>query len=208
VLKCSIRFEASLISQSAPAEKLLRSQAITSAPKTSFNAAAGTNDLFSDLLSSQAVLPSDGLPALCQQLAGVELVGDRTQRPDRTSEMAAQQKNQSAGEILIDLADARHGTIPQTEREPEAICRGSNIPPGSSEPLFMSSKEFFMRTQLSQLLRRFARDDRGVTLVEYGIALILAIAVGTTALANLGGEVSTQMGDAEALMAADPTAGP
>lgn len=38
-----------------------------------------------------------------------------------------------------------------------------------------------MRTQLSQLLRRFARDDRGVTLVEYGIALILAIAVGTTA---------------------------
>lgn len=65
-----------------------------------------------------------------------------------------------------------------------------------------------MRIQLSQLLRRFARDDRGVTLVEYGIALILAIAVGTTALANLGGEVSTQMGDAEALMAADPTAGP
>ena len=57
-----------------------------------------------------------------------------------------------------------------------------------------------MRIQLSQLLRRFARDDRGVTLVEYGIALILAIAVGTTALTNLGTEVSTQMEDAEGLM--------
>ena len=62
-----------------------------------------------------------------------------------------------------------------------------------------------MRTQLSQLLRRFARDDRGVTLVEYGIALILAIAVGTTALTNLGTEVSTQMEDAEGLMEAPVT---
>jgi Flp pilus assembly pilin Flp len=69
----------------------------------------------------------------------------------------------------------------------------------------MSSKEFFMRIQLSQLLRRFARDDRGVTLVEYGIALILAIAVGTTALTNLGTEVSTQMEDAEGLMEAPVT---
>jgi pilus assembly protein Flp/PilA len=75
------------------------------------------------------------------------------------------------------------------------------FPPGSSEPLFMSSKEYFMRTQLSQLFSRFARDDRGVTLVEYGIALILAIAVGTTALTNLGDEVQDQMGDAETLMA-------
>ncbi len=57
-----------------------------------------------------------------------------------------------------------------------------------------------MRTQLSQLLRRFARDDRGVTLVEYGIALVLAIAVGTTALTNLGAEVSGQMNDADAAM--------
>lgn len=65
-----------------------------------------------------------------------------------------------------------------------------------------------MRSTLSQLFSRFARDDRGVTLVEYGIALILAIAVGTTALANLGGEVSAQMGDAEALMETDPVAAP
>ena len=58
-----------------------------------------------------------------------------------------------------------------------------------------------MRTQISQLFRRFARDDRGVTLVEYGIALVLAIVVGTTALLALGGEVVANMGDAQTEMA-------
>lgn len=58
-----------------------------------------------------------------------------------------------------------------------------------------------MRTEISQLFRRFARDDRGVTLVEYGIALVLAIVVGTTALLALGGEVVANMGDAQTVMA-------
>lgn len=57
-----------------------------------------------------------------------------------------------------------------------------------------------MRTQISQLFRRFARDDRGVTLVEYGIALVLAITVGTGALVALGGEVDGQMTEAQIAM--------
>lgn len=57
-----------------------------------------------------------------------------------------------------------------------------------------------MRTKLTSLFRRFSRDDRGVTLVEYGIALILAISVGTVALTNLGTDVSGQMDEAGVLM--------
>jgi Flp pilus assembly pilin Flp len=35
-------------------------------------------------------------------------------------------------------------------------------------------------------VRRFGHDEEGVTLVEYGIAIALAVAVGTGALAALG----------------------
>ena len=49
-------------------------------------------------------------------------------------------------------------------------------------------------------LEQFRSDDRGVTLVEYGIALILAVTLGGGALALLAGEVGTQMGDAQAIM--------
>lgn len=54
-----------------------------------------------------------------------------------------------------------------------------------------------MLSKLTSLFARFSRDEKGVTLVEYGIALILAIAVGTTALTELGGAVSGKMGVAE-----------
>ncbi|MCF1710971.1 Flp family type IVb pilin [Tabrizicola sp. J26] len=57
-----------------------------------------------------------------------------------------------------------------------------------------------MLSKLTSLFARFSRDEKGVTLVEYGIALILAIAVGTIALTNLGNEVSGQMDDAQAAM--------
>ena len=42
-------------------------------------------------------------------------------------------------------------------------------------------------------LRRFGRDERGVTLVEYGIAIALAVVLGTGALATLGGNIGTAM---------------
>lgn len=50
------------------------------------------------------------------------------------------------------------------------------------------------------ILKKFRRDEKGVTLVEYGIALILAIGVGSAALGLLSGEVNTQLGDAQVVM--------
>jgi Flp pilus assembly pilin Flp len=40
----------------------------------------------------------------------------------------------------------------------------------------------------------FVRDDRGVTLVEYGIAITVAILVGTLALPNLATSIGGVMG--------------
>lgn len=50
------------------------------------------------------------------------------------------------------------------------------------------------------LTKKFLADDTGVTLVEYGIALILAITVGAVLLNGLGAEVNTQLGEAQAVM--------
>ncbi|MCE6970010.1 Flp family type IVb pilin [Cereibacter sphaeroides] len=44
--------------------------------------------------------------------------------------------------------------------------------------------------------KSFRRDEEGVTLVEYGIAIVLAITVGTGALIGLGGDINGQMDDA------------
>lgn len=57
-----------------------------------------------------------------------------------------------------------------------------------------------MRNALITTWTRFRHSDEGVTLVEYGIALILAIVVGGVALTNLGGSVSGQMDAASGLM--------
>ncbi|WP_127903636.1 Flp family type IVb pilin [Solirhodobacter olei] len=51
-------------------------------------------------------------------------------------------------------------------------------------------------------LKRFHKDEKGVTLVEYGIALTLALIVGGTALTNLAGSVSNQMGVAQTALCA------
>jgi pilus assembly protein Flp/PilA len=47
---------------------------------------------------------------------------------------------------------------------------------------------------------RFRHCDEGVTLVEYGIAIALAVAVGTGALLALGGQINTSLGVAGAAM--------
>ena len=57
-----------------------------------------------------------------------------------------------------------------------------------------------MRTTILNLLNRFRRDDAGVTLVEYGIALTLAVVVGTLALTTLAGGVTGEMGQATAIL--------
>ncbi|MFZ1725984.1 MAG: hypothetical protein WAU13_04915 [Albidovulum sp.] len=41
---------------------------------------------------------------------------------------------------------------------------------------------------------QFRHCDEGVTLVEYGIAIALAITVGTGALLTLGGQINTSIG--------------
>lgn len=40
----------------------------------------------------------------------------------------------------------------------------------------------------------FTDDERGVTLVEYGIAISLALLVGVASLTTLGTEISTALG--------------
>ncbi|MCV2867984.1 hypothetical protein OEW28_05030 [Defluviimonas sp. WL0002] len=50
-----------------------------------------------------------------------------------------------------------------------------------------------MRDALTKLFARFRKDDEGVTLVEYGIALILAVTVGVTVLGGLAEDVNLQM---------------
>lgn len=57
-----------------------------------------------------------------------------------------------------------------------------------------------MRDRFLNLLIRFRHDDEGVTLVEYGVALLLAVTVGTVALVTLGGDITTAMGRAGGLM--------
>ncbi|MCE6951399.1 hypothetical protein LAZ29_10695 [Cereibacter sphaeroides] len=48
--------------------------------------------------------------------------------------------------------------------------------------------------------KSFSRDEEGVTLVEYGIAVVLAIVVGTGALMTLGGAVEGNLDEATAVM--------
>ena len=47
---------------------------------------------------------------------------------------------------------------------------------------------------------RFKSDEKGVTLVEYGIAIALAVGLGTAALTTLSGEIGAAMGAAGAQM--------
>ncbi|MBY6057153.1 Flp family type IVb pilin [Leisingera daeponensis] len=57
-----------------------------------------------------------------------------------------------------------------------------------------------MTAYLKTMLSKLRRDERGVTLVEYGIAVALAVALGTAALSTLAGDVGDAMGAAGACM--------
>lgn len=57
-----------------------------------------------------------------------------------------------------------------------------------------------MKDTLLKLFIRFRHDDSGVTLVEYGIAIALAVGLGTAALTTLSGEIGTAMGAAGTAM--------
>ena len=57
-----------------------------------------------------------------------------------------------------------------------------------------------MYDKLMTLWIRFRDDDEGVTLVEYGVAVALAITVGTVALIALAGNISAAMNAAGTAM--------
>lgn len=63
-----------------------------------------------------------------------------------------------------------------------------------------------MKNFLKTTFARLMQDEKGVTLVEYGIALTLAVALGTAALATLSDNVGGIMDDASACLG-DTTAG-
>lgn len=57
-----------------------------------------------------------------------------------------------------------------------------------------------MTAYLKTMLSKLRGDERGVTLVEYGIAIALAVALGTAALDNLATDVGDSMDAAGACM--------
>lgn len=57
-----------------------------------------------------------------------------------------------------------------------------------------------MRSTLKGLFGRFARSESGATLVEYGIAVVLAVIVGTGGLIALANQVNNNMGSANTAM--------
>ncbi len=42
-------------------------------------------------------------------------------------------------------------------------------------------------------IKKFSQDNRGVTLVEYGVALVLAVGIGTASLSALANAVNDQV---------------
>jgi pilus assembly protein Flp/PilA len=57
-----------------------------------------------------------------------------------------------------------------------------------------------MKAFLKKTFARFAKDEEGVTLVEYGIALTLAVTVGLGALSILGEDVDAEMSAASGIL--------
>ena len=52
-------------------------------------------------------------------------------------------------------------------------------------------------------LRRLKNDEEGVTVVEYGIALAVALGIASAVYQNLGNEIAGTMADAGELMPGD-----
>ena len=57
-----------------------------------------------------------------------------------------------------------------------------------------------MLNAISKTFQRLWGDEKGLTLVEYGVGAILAVTVGATALVQLGREIDNELGQAEAIM--------
>jgi Flp pilus assembly pilin Flp len=62
-----------------------------------------------------------------------------------------------------------------------------------------------MLNALRTTFARLRKDEKGVTLVEYGIALVLAVTLGSAALAALAGNVDQKMDQACGVMSGTTT---
>ncbi|WP_417208465.1 hypothetical protein [Antarctobacter sp.] len=62
-----------------------------------------------------------------------------------------------------------------------------------------------MKTRFQKLFKRLQSCEQGATLVEYGIALAVAAAVGVGAFTTLGGNVATNVAAANAAFDDAPT---
>ena len=54
-----------------------------------------------------------------------------------------------------------------------------------------------MKTRISTILRRFVREEKGATLVEYGAAIAVVLIATVAALSPLGEQVVENFGAAE-----------
>ena len=57
-----------------------------------------------------------------------------------------------------------------------------------------------MTNFLKNTFARLMKDEKGVTLVEYGIALVLAVTVGVGGLTVLATDVDDQVGEASGIL--------
>lgn len=65
-----------------------------------------------------------------------------------------------------------------------------------------------MANFVTRTFARLRKDEKGATLVEYGVALALAITLGAGALATLGTDVGNTMADASAALPTAPATTP
>lgn len=63
-----------------------------------------------------------------------------------------------------------------------------------------------MKNQMMNMLSRFSRDEDGATLVEYGVALTIVVAVGVGAISMLGDNTRAQFDGANAALGTDSSA--
>ena len=56
-----------------------------------------------------------------------------------------------------------------------------------------------------KVFKRLHKDEKGLTLVEYGVGAILAVTVGAIALTQLGAQINHELGSAEGVMESTAT---
>lgn len=50
-----------------------------------------------------------------------------------------------------------------------------------------------MKNTILKTMQRFVKDDSGASMVEYGVALLVIVTIGTAAMVTLGGAVAANL---------------